>query len=78
MVTRVRSEKALPFQDFDLVTIGISDKSHLALAGGEFFPPLSGPDFNTLLLKLIAVGDDVRNSHRGVHQVLRKGDVKIR
>ena len=65
-------------ENLDFVSVGIGDEGHFPLPGGEFFAPTAGPDFNAVVFEFIAIGDDVRDSNAGVHEVFRNGDLVVR
>ena len=60
-------------EDFHFVAVGVGDEGHFAAAGGEFFAPAGGPDFDAGFFEFVAVGDDVGYAEGGVHEVLGAG-----
>lgn len=65
------------FEDFDFVAVGVGDEGHFTFAGGEFFTPAGGPNFEPSLFEVIAVSDDVGNADAGVHKILREFDFVV-
>jgi hypothetical protein len=61
------------FEYLDFVAIGIGDEGHFEAAGGEFFAPAGGPNFDASFLDGVAISDDVVHAERGVHQVFWAG-----
>ena len=67
----------LSFEDLDFVAIGIGDEGHFTLSAGEFFAPAAWPDFDAIVLELVAVGDDVGDAYGGVHEIFGELDLEV-
>ena len=68
----------LSLQNLHFVAIRVGDESHLVVPGGELLAPATRPDFDAVVLKAVAVVDDVGDAHAGVHEVLGKFDLEAR